>query len=116
MPKKILVIDDEQDVVEFQKAYLTRKKFEVYCATTTPQAMELLASVRPDVVFCDMRIDSDRSGLDILEQAKKNDPEVAFYLITGLSDGTIEQQALAAGAREVLVKPISNEEILKRLE
>lgn len=70
MPK-ILIIDDEPDTIEFQQKYLTRRKYEVSTATNTKEALEKIKIDSPDIVFCDVRLDSDRAGLDILLEAKK---------------------------------------------
>lgn len=106
---KILLIDDEPDIVEFQKSYLTRRKYEVVTATNTKQAIEAIKNTSPDIAFCDIKLETSTSGFDILEQAKKLKPEMIVYLITGYLDKDTEQKGLSLGAKEVLTKPITNE-------
>lgn len=116
MNPKILIIDDELDILEFQKSYLSRRKYEVLTASTTNQALELIKTEPIGIVFCDVRLETNTSGLYILEEAKKIKPELTIYLVTGLPEVEIEKQALSLGAKELLRKPITNEEIEKKIK
>lgn len=109
MDPKILIIDDEVDVLEFQKSYLSRRKYQVLTALNTKEAIEAIKNESPDIVFCDVRLETDTAGLDILEQAKKLKPDITVYLITGLPGIELEKKGLALGAKELLRKPITNE-------
>jgi len=115
MTKKILIVDDEPDIIDFQKAFLSRRKYEVLNAINVAEAMEKITRESPDIVFCDVRLDTDTAGLDILEQAKKSNPGIIVYLVTGLLEKDIEIRGLAAGAREILTKPVSNEVLEKKV-
>lgn len=113
---KILIIDDEADVVEFQKSFLMRRRYQVLTAENTPEAIEAITKESLDLVFCDLRIEKDDSGLGIIEQAKKIKPALIIYLITGIIDKEIEARALSLGAREILHKPLSNEELEQKIK
>jgi len=115
MPK-ILIIDDEPDVLRFQQSYLKRRKYDVVTASNTPQALEAVKNNSPDLALCDMRLEKDTSGLDIIEQAKKIKPDLIIYVVTGLLDKEIEAKATALGAKEVLHKPLTNEELEKKIK
>lgn len=115
MPK-ILIIDDEHDVIEFQKSYLQRRKYEVFTAINTPQALEAIKNNSPDIVFCDLRLETDTSGINIIAEAKKIKPNLILYLVTGIIDKEIESEAVAKGAKEVLHKPLSNEDLEKKIK
>ncbi len=78
--------------------------------------MSLIETERPDIVFCDVRVDTDTSGLDILQRAKQIKPDIVVYLITGLLDADLEKRGIELGAREVLSKPIAISDILKKIE
>jgi DNA-binding NtrC family response regulator len=116
MSPKILIIDDELDVVEFQKSFLQRRKYEVVMAHSTAQALQAIDNESPDVIFCDMRLDHDRSGLEILAHSKKTKPSTAIFLVTGYVDKTIADEGLAMGAHEVLTKPVSNEILATKIQ
>jgi DNA-binding NtrC family response regulator len=114
MTPKILIVDDEPDVIEFQRRYLERRKYNVFTAANTPQAIEAVTKESPDIVFLDLRIETDTQGLVILEEIKKIRPDTTVFLVTGIIDREIESQALALGANEVLHKPLPNEELEKK--
>ncbi len=111
----ILVVDDEPDVLEFQKAFLERRKHNVFTASNTNDAIETAKTNNLDIIFCDLKLEQDRSGLDILEQVKKIKPQVAFYLISGFVDKDTEEKGMSLGAKEVLNKPIKNEKLEEKI-
>jgi DNA-binding response OmpR family regulator len=115
MGQKILVVDDEPDVVAFQRDFLKRKNFSVLTATNSNEAIELIKRESPDIVFCDLRLDSESAGLDILVQARAIKPNIIFYILSGLVDREIEEKGLALGAKEILAKPISLEKMIERI-
>ena len=112
----ILIIDDEPDVLEFQSAYLLKRKYEVVTAKNVPEALEALARTKFDVVFCDIRLEQDTSGLDILRRAKELYPQLIIYLVTGLVDTKVIAQGLELGAREVLNKPLPNQAMEQKIK
>jgi two-component system response regulator SaeR len=116
MSFKILLVDDEPDVIEFQKHYLERRKYEVITAVNTKEAIEAIKNSSPDIAFCDIKLETSTSGFDILEQAKKLKPEMVIYLVTGYLDKETEQKGLSLGAKEVLTKPLPNEQLEKRIK
>ena len=116
MNLKILIVDDEPDVIEFQKSFLARRKYQVFTALDTKSALETIKNESPDIIFCDIRLEHDRAGLEILEQAKKIKPEITVYLVTGLLDREVEEKGNALGAKEILHKPVSNEELEKKIK
>jgi len=108
---KILIVDDEPDVIEFQASYLRRRKHEVFTAKNTTEALEAIKNISLDLVFCDIALETSFAGFSILEQAKKLKPELPIYLITGFVDKDIMERGISLGAREVLGKPVSNEDL-----
>lgn len=114
---KILLIDDEEDILEFQKAYLVRRKYEVVTAANTHTAIEAIKNESPDIVFCDLRLkESDTAGLDILEQAKKIKPKLIVYLITGLLEKEVADKAAALGAKGFLIKPLQGQALEDKIK
>ncbi|RJP28926.1 MAG: response regulator [Candidatus Omnitrophota bacterium] len=112
---RILVVDDEKDVLEFQKAFFTRRKHDVATASTKIDALSLIKDFKPEIIFCDLRLEDEEAGFDILLEAKNFSLKTVCYLITGLSDKALEDKALKMGAKEILTKPISNEELLNKI-
>ncbi|MDD2689121.1 MAG: response regulator [Candidatus Omnitrophica bacterium] len=113
---KILIVDDEPDVVEFEKILLIKRNHEVFSATNISDAIKIIRSELPDIVLSDVKLDTDIAGLTIAEAAKKIKPEIVIYLITGLLDGEIEKRALKLGVMEILSKPIPNKVLEEKIE
>ena len=111
----ILIVDDELDVLEFQKAFLGRRNHNVFTAKNPPDALEIIKNQALDIVFCDIKLEGESSGLDILEQAREIKPNLVFYLISGFVDREIEEKGLKLGAKEVLNKPIKNEKLEEKI-
>ncbi|MFA4842685.1 MAG: response regulator [Candidatus Omnitrophota bacterium] len=116
MSQKILFIDDEADVVEFQKSYLTKRGYTIFTATNTQDALETIKNESLDLAFCDIKLENTTSGFDILTQAKKLKPNLTVYLITGYLDKDVEDKGLALGAKEVLHKPFSLEDLEQKIK
>ncbi len=115
MSRRILIVDDEVDVIEFQKAYLTRRKYDVAIARNKAEAISRIKDFLPEIIFCDIRLDTYTTGLEILEETKKNNPSITIYLVTGLIDKEVESKGLALGAKEILTKPLSNQNLEKKI-
>lgn len=113
---KILIVDDEPDVVEFEKILLIKRNHQVFTATKISEAIGLIKTELPDIVLCDVKLDNDTAGLTILEEAKKEKPGIVFYLLTGMLDSEIEAKAMRLGVKEVLGKPIPTKTLEQKIE
>lgn len=116
MAKKILFVDDEVDVVESQKSYLSKRGYLVFTATNTKDALETIKNESFDLVFCDIKLETETSGFDILEEAKKLKPGLDIFLITGYLDKDIEDKGLALGAKEIIHKPFSLQDLENKIK
>lgn len=103
------MVDDESDIIEFQRRFLSRRGHQVWVATNTVDALKVIREIMPEVVLCDIRLEEDDSGLKILKEAKRLKPDMVVYLVTGLVDKALEEKALSLGAEELLIKPLSAE-------
>jgi len=113
IPPKILVVDDERDMLDFLAKMLAKKGG--YIVTTAVSAEEALETVRtdpPDVVLTDIKMPG-MDGLTFLARLGAVDPAVTTILMTG--HGTIEMavQALKDGAYDFVEKPFDNERMLR---
>lgn len=103
MPKLLLVEDDPALQLTIQTA-LEQKGYTVAAVFTTGEAIERLANEAFPVVISDIYID-ERTGLDVLDAAKRKDPHCAVILMTGR--GTVEtvMAATRGGAFDYIAKP-----------
>ncbi|MFV0529576.1 MAG: response regulator [Lachnospiraceae bacterium] len=87
-------------------------------ATDGRQALELITTLRPDVVFTDIKIPYI-NGIDLIRALKKYDMKTRFVLISAYEEFEYAKNALSLGVREYLVKPLTYDEaeaVLKSLK
>lgn len=113
---RILVVDDEPQVVRLVARTLTLEGYEVCSATDGHRATELLAEATFDAVVSDIDMPK-MSGLDLLQAVRQCDLDVPVILMTGSPNLKTAVKAVTLGALEYLTKPIDLTElksVLKR--
>src|ERR1043165_5582259 len=108
---KILVIDDDNDIIVLLKRFLTKHGYEVETAFTGVQGEKLIESFRPDLVMCDYRLD-DMDGGTLLGKIKELNPALPVIIITGYSDLRTAVKVVRMGAFDYITKPFIPDEIL----
>ena len=110
MQKLLLVEDDPALQLTIQTA-LEQKGYAVEAVSTTGEAIELLSGNAYPIVISDIYID-ERTGLDVLDAAKRRDPNCSVILMTGR--GTIEtvMAATRGGAFDYIAKPFDLDTML----
>ncbi len=114
MPERgaVLIVDDDPAIVELVARVLGTHGYRCETAQTLDEARALLRSNGIDVCVCDLRIESDRSGLELAAEVRESNPDVAFLMMSGFSDTRLAEEALEVGAYDYLVKPFRNTELL----
>jgi len=102
MPK-VLIIDDEPDLVSALAAYFERAGHEVARALTAQEGIEAFRRSRPDLVLLDVKL-PDKSGFDVLSELRDEQPVV--IMITGHGDVPLAVRAMKEGAENFLTKPV----------
>jgi DNA-binding NtrC family response regulator len=106
----VLIVDDERTLARAIKAFLSEAGYEAEVAGDAERALELVESLRPDVVFADVRLPG-MSGIDLLRRIRDFDPAIAVIVMT--AHGTIEGavEAVKLGAFDYMKKPVDLEEL-----
>jgi len=114
-PRYILVVDDDRNVLEVIEARLSSAGFEVYRAEGGPEALEILATQRVDVMVSDVKM-PDMGGMQLLTEARRMHAELPVILLTAF--GTIPDavQAVKSGAVDYLTKPFDGQELIRKLK
>lgn len=113
MPK-ILIVDDEVDICEMMSFTFDSHGFKTFVAYDAAQAFEIVKNEDLDLVVSDIRMPKG-GGMKLLEDIKNHNSErPKVFLITGYSDNTREE-AISAGAEDVLAKPIKLQELVDRV-
>lgn len=112
--KKILIVDDDQDLQTFVAATLKASGYEVQSAYSGEEALSLIHKWHPDLVILDMNMPGI-NGLETLKALKKQKQYVAVIFLT--ADSKTEQviKGLDAGADDYMPKPFSPNELLARV-
>src|SRR5512140_2378232 len=102
--QKLLLVEDDPNLQLTIQTALEAQGYTVDAASTTGDAIERLSAQDYPIVLTDIYID-ERTGLDVLEAAKRKDPLCAVILMTGR--GTVEtvRAATRGGAFEYIAKP-----------
>ena len=104
MPK-LLVVDDEPNVLYSIEKTFRSETLEIIGAQTGSQAIELARHVRPDVVILDVRL-LDMSGLEVFDRLRGIDPRLPVIVITAYASTETAIEAMKRGAYEYLLKPV----------
>jgi len=101
---RVLVVDDEPDVLDTLRDMLESLGYEAITATTGEEAIAAMITVRPQVVFLDLRMPGI-SGLEALSYFREHHRRVPVIVITGSIQQEVARHARAGGAFEVVGKP-----------
>ncbi|MDD2851292.1 MAG: response regulator [Desulfuromonadaceae bacterium] len=105
MKEHILIVDDEEMIRELLSSALTQDgEYVCHQATNVDEALALLEEQPVDLVISDIMMPG-RSGVDLLRDLKKIDPEIAVLMITGLADMNTALQCVHLGADDYITKP-----------
>jgi len=100
---KILIVDDEPDIISALGRFFERSGHDVLRAGLGEDAVRLVQAERPAVMLLDLRL-PDISGFEVLERTREQRPVV--IMITGHGDIPLAVQAMEAGAEGFLTKPV----------
>lgn len=113
--ERILIVDDAEDMLELLRRHLEKAGFGVTAATTVPQAIDILARERIDIVVTDMRMPGI-SGLDLVRHVRENFRDTEILLITGYPSVGGAVEAMKTGAADYLPKPFTSAELLAAID
>ncbi len=112
--KSILIIDDEVIIRKSLQQDMLDNGYVVEVAGSGEEALSMLQKGY-DLIITDL-IMEDLNGLDILEQAKKEHPDKAVFILTGYGELESAITALRLGAEDYILKPYNYEELVLRVE
>ncbi len=113
MNEKILVVDDEINLLQVVKDYLTLEKYEVYTADRGNKAIELFHDIQPDFVILDLML-PDMSGEEICRHIRK-ESDIPILMLTAKSSEDDKVTGLYIGADDYVTKPFSPRELVGRV-
>ncbi len=108
---RILIVEDYEDTVAILKRLLEKEKFEVETALTGAEAMQKVASFRPEVIVLDISL-PDVDGLDLIPRFKEEDPEVEIIVLTAYAELENAVRSVREGASDFISKPFDSRYLL----
>jgi two-component system, OmpR family, alkaline phosphatase synthesis response regulator PhoP len=117
MSKKILVVDDEPDILKVVVFRLKKSGYEVLSAVNGKETLELLKTQKPDLIVLDYRL-PDTNGLEISKvvRADASMKTMPIILLSASSGGDISQALQDAHVNEYVKKPFDPEELLAAIK
>ena len=115
MKKKILVVDDEKDILELLSYNLTKEGFEVITARNGIEALEL-AKKAPDLIILDIMM-PEMNGIEVIRELAKDvkTASIPIILLTAKGSETDEIVGLEIGADDYIVKPVKIGKLIARV-
>jgi DNA-binding NtrC family response regulator len=107
---KILIVDDELIMRESLAGWLQRDGHTVQTAPSGEEGLEKLKESRFDIMLVDIKMEGI-SGLEVLQQVKESDPDVAVVMITAYGSIPTAIQAMKNGAYDYMLKPFDPNEL-----
>lgn len=107
----ILIVDDEKNIRRSMEMILSSEGHTVRAAENAAEALKLLESKQPDLIFLDVLL-PDENGLDVLPKIKKAHPQIEVIMISGHANLSMAVQATKVGAYDFMEKPLEKERIL----
>ncbi len=121
-PKRILVVDDDQDIVDSITIMLESQGYEVVAAQSGEEGMKLVEEKRPDLILLDIMMEKLTTGLHIGYDLRKH-PEyksIPIIIISGIGEAmgfdlAAEKETDYVAADDFLEKPVKPDVLLKRV-
>lgn len=116
MKQKILIADDERDIVDFLKYNLDKEGYSVLTAKNGTEALQQ-SKKNPDLILLDIMM-PEMDGLEVVRALKKNPAtaQIPVILLTAKSSDVDEVVGLELGADDYITKPVSIPKLLARIK
>ena len=115
---KLLIVDDEEIEREGMARFIDWEQFGIEMAGTAwngAEGLEKIHTLKPDIVITDIKMPV-MNGIDLIREAKKQQLDVEFIVLSGYGEYEFTSQAMKEGIRHYLLKPCDEEQILKVLQ
>lgn len=111
--EKILIVEDDKTVLDFEKKELEYEGYGVITAEDGRRALDLFESQKPDFILLDIMI-PELNGIEVLRRIRKQS-EVPVILVTAKGEVYDKVNGLSTGADDYISKPFAIEELLARI-
>lgn len=113
MPKKILVVDDDYDILTTMKAVLEREGHKIETAQSGEECLKKYKELKPEIILLDLMMERVDTGLRVCKEIRETDGDVKIYLLSAVGDETARTIDIhSAGFNGAMSKPVSPEELI----
>ncbi len=113
--RKILIVDDETDVVETIDTILTEEGFETHVSRNGKDALLKVQELSPELVLLDCYL-PEMMGIEVLREIRKLSEEIAVVMMTGHGEEQLVVALMKAGASDYLKKPLGKFTLLSAVK
>jgi len=107
---KILIIDDDPDILESIKAILSKNGFDTMTAMNGHDGIEAALNKAPDLILCDMMMEKIDAGSRVAEELRKKNVSIPIYLLSSIASATASNVEIdQLGFSGILQKPVDPE-------
>lgn len=116
MPK-LLMVDDEAEILEILRMPFELAGYEVFTALDSESAVEIVKTHKPDILLIDYKLPK-MTGLELFQETHKIDPKGKAIMITGIAEGVeeIKSACIQAGISQFFQKPLQMEMVIKAVD
>ncbi len=108
---KVLIVDDNPEIVDILADFLTLNDCEIYEAGTGREALEILEKKDVEIVILDVQL-PDANGINLLDTIKGSKPTIGVIMVTGCYDLNFVIEAMKKGASDFLLKPFELDKMM----
>src|SRR6476659_2975878 len=114
--KKVLIADDEKDILEIISYNLAGEGYEIFTAKDGNEALDMARKAHPDLIILDIMMPY-KTGIEVCQILRNDDQfsETLIIFLTALSDETSHIKGLESGADDYVSKPISPKVLVSRV-
>ncbi|NTV14377.1 MAG: response regulator [Desulfobulbaceae bacterium] len=112
LEKKILVVDDEAELRKLYTLILPKEEYQVICAASAEEALELLGREKIYVMFLDLNLPG-MDGMQLCKKIRQNEPFAHISAVTGYTSIFQLADCRAAGFDDYFAKPFKREALIR---
>lgn len=112
--KKLMIVDNEEDICHFVKGFFGVRGLEVTCAFDGQEALSIIEAINPDLILMDIRM-PNLDGIATLAKIKETRPQQKVIMVTCVDDLERMDEAKKLGALGYITKPLVLDELEKKV-
>ena len=112
--QKILIVDDEPDILELIEYNLKKEGYQVFLANNGQEGITIAKKVHPDLIILDIMMPK-MDGFTLAEKCINFNPDIPFLFLTARNQSEDKIKGLKLGADDYIIKPFEADELVLRL-